>query len=267
MTSVRERGVALLRRSRLSAETRFLQAPLSDVRVTGCDTPPQTGVLDLITVAYNNRWAIEEQVRRLRANLRDPYRYTVLDNSSDPNERRAIEALCRREEVAHVGLPANPHREPSANHGLALTWAWQNFLRPRNSEFVGFLDHDVFPVRHTQVLSKVEPSGVYGYVQERQGIWYLWPGFCFFGRRVLEGVAVDFRPTPGLDTGGALWSGLYSRLNRLSVLEPSHEYEVIDEEGDVKVEYFDEWVHTINASNWMPADRRAAVVRKWLATI
>jgi hypothetical protein len=267
MRSVRQLGVAVRGRSRTLDETRFLQVPLSDVRVAHAETPPEAGVLDLVTVAYNSRWAIEEQIRRLRANLRDPFRYTVLNNSSRMSEREAIESLCDDEQVGHVSLPNNPGANPSTSHGLALTWAWRHFLAPRNAQYVGFVDHDVFPMRSTHVISRLGLSGVYGYQQERQGVRYLWPGFCFFERRVLEGVAVDFRPKPGLDTGGGLWPLVFSKLERSSVSEPIHRYETLSGEGDLKVEYFDEWLHTINASNWMPADSRAAFVRKWLEGI
>lgn len=267
MRSVRQLRAALRERSLVSAEERFLEVRLSDLRVANCDPPPVEGVLDLVTIAHNSSWAIEEQVKRLRANLHDPYRYSVLDNSSNPDERRAIEVLCAREGITYISLPPNPCRDPSASHGLALTWAWRSFLAPRNAQYAGFLDHDVFPMRSTHVISKLSPAGVYGYQQEHDGAWYLWPGFCFFESRTLQGISVDFRPAPGLDTGGALWSDLYSNLERSSVLEPVHRYETLDEPTDLKVEYFDEWVHTINASNWVPAASRTAFIRKWLASL
>lgn len=211
--------------------------------------------VDIITVAFNNDKVIRQQIRLLNKYILDSYYYTVADNSSDPTKQDEIAQICNQFEVSYIRLPRNPYNEisPSLSHGIALNWLYKNYVSPRKATFFGFIDHDIFPVRPTTIINYLKSSNVYGLVQEREQMWYLWPGFCFFSYAFVKGCKVDFMPIKGCDTGGGNWHPIYSSMNREMIPQVKHEYRSLrnggDPQGDL-VEYIGDWLHTFNASKW-----------------
>jgi hypothetical protein len=216
--------------------------------------------LDLVTVAYNNIQVVSEQIRLLRANLRDPFCHTVIDNSSDRPKGREIELLCAREKVPYVRMPRtySSAYDPSFSHASALNWAWANYLEPRSARHFGFLDHDVFPVRPTSLLECLHNQPVWGHLQISESRWYLWPGLCVFDAKWLAGRRLDFRPGPGFDVGGRLHDLLSPTLSQGDLEWPASSYERLREGGDIPQDHFyqmiGDWLHTLNASGWLPVD-------------
>jgi hypothetical protein len=224
--------------------------------------------LDLVTIAFNNSHVVSEQIRLMRANLRDPFSHTVADNSSDRSLSREIELLCARQQVSYVRLPhthSSPY-DPSSSHGRALNWAWRNYIAPRSAPYFGFLDHDVFPVRPTSLLQHLRDQPVWGHLQTRGSRWYPWPGLCVFDARWLGDRQLDFRPGRGFDVGGTLYDLLCPSLSRDSLEWPSMSYGRLREGGDTPqdgdipqddlYEMIGDWLHTINGSGWMPVQDR-----------
>jgi hypothetical protein len=211
-------------------------------------------VLDVVTVAFNNAALIEHQIRLLKDNLTDPHIYTVIDNSSRPEMRASIEALCARTGTAYVGLPANPFLgQPSLSHGAALNWTYRNYLLRRKARYWGSIDHDLFPVRRTSPVARLQACGLYGAPLRRGDTWYLWPGFCFFAAALTDGAAIDFMPGEGYDTGATLWRDLYSRLPQSARPTVSQRPIRLREGDNYQSDYaaeIDEWLHMINGSNW-----------------
>jgi len=228
----------------------------------------ETALVDLATIAFNNVAVIAEQARLLKKYLADPFAHTVFDNSSDPDCSQSIEAVCRSLDVGYIRLPRSPVATPSESHGLALTWAYRNHLAPRGADYFGFLDHDVFPIRQTRLIELVQDQGVAGHLQQRGDRWYLWPGFCFFARGLVGDLKLDFMPAPGVDTGGAIWEPLYSKLDRSALPQLPHRYEGLREGGDPQrdlVEYIGDWLHMINASGWKDSPGKQALFDELLS--
>ncbi len=218
--------------------------------------------LDLVAIACNNSHVVSEQIRLMRANLRDSFSYTVIDNSSDRSQGREIELLCGRQEIPYVRLPRtySSAYDPSSSHGRALNWAWTNYVLPRSANYFGFLDHDVFPMRPTSLLHHLRDQPVWGHLQTRGSRWYLWPGLCVFDAGWLGRQELDFMPGPGFDVGGRLYDLLHPLLSPESLAWPAMSYGDLREGGDVPqdhlYEVIDDWLHTINASGWMPVEGR-----------
>ncbi len=219
-----------------------------------CDNKPLTDKrkLDIATIAFNNEQVIAEQVRLLNKNLLDPYCYTVADNSCDPAKQELIMRICEELQVGYIKLPRNFYnrRAPSSSHGLALNWVYKNYIRPRQAHFFGFTDHDIYPTRPTSIIGFLEKSPVYGLIQEREEVWYLWPGFCFFKRDYIKDKDLNFMPSKRGDTGAGNWASVYSKLDKSKVPCLRHEYSQLGERENNLIEYIGDWLHTFNASNW-----------------
>lgn len=237
---------------------RFMHTRLDDLVRFNCTTLPLPGPdqIDLISVSFNNVHVVAHQIRLIQKYLQDPYVYTVADNSSDPHKRGAILQVCHEHGVSYMGLPSNPYTavDASMSHGAALNWLYHQYIRNRSARYFGFIDHDVFPTRPTRLIPEIPVRGVYGHIQERGNRWYLWAGFCFFGRDAVHGLDLDFLPCEGLDAGGRNWSRLYCRRNLVNLSRPSYECAKLREGSCRQADFYEmigDWVHTLNASYWM----------------
>jgi len=237
---------------------RFMHTLQDSIVTLNCGALPlsERDQIDLVSVAFDNVPVVAHQIRLIQKYLQDPHVFTVGDNSSDPQKRDALLALCEQHKVCYLRLPPNPYTgvDASVSHGAALNWLYHQYIRKRSARYFGFIDHDVFPIRPTRLIPEISVRGVYGHIQERGNRWYLWAGFCFFGRDAVRDVDLDFLPCEGLDTGGGNWSRLYCRLNRVNLSSPSYECAKLREgscrQADI-YEMIGDWVHTLNASSWM----------------
>jgi len=213
--------------------------------------------LDLYSIAFERTWLIEQQIRLLRKHLLDDFRYTVVDNSRDEASAQQIHALCGRWGVCY-------RRSPSAtySHHDALNFA-ATHARNEQREYIGFLDHDIFPTEPTSLIPLIDEAGFYGVGQRHgpSGHLYLWPGFCFFKRDWLgdrrlnfDGIRGDTKRDDG-DTGSANWP-LFAEEGWEHLYKPSHGYKAIREPDSYGLqswgyEVIGPWVHFSNGSHWM----------------
>ncbi len=211
--------------------------------------------LDIVTIAFNNDMVIEHQVRLLNKYLLDPYHYTIADNSSDPAKQEKIMQIAKKTDISYIFLPKNPFTgiDPSLSHGSALNWIFRNYIKHRKAKFFGFIDHDIFPVQPTRVVDSLQENPVYGLIQERGDVWYLWPGFCFFQHDYTKDKKINFMPSKACDTGGGNWKSIYSELDKSKIPQLKHKYDQLRKGGVARsdwVEYIGDWLHTFNASGW-----------------
>jgi len=223
-----------------------------------CDNKPVANPhkVDIVTVSFNNEQVITEQIRLLAKYLKDPYYYTVADNSSDQAKQEAIMRLCSKSGAGYIRLPKNPYskKAPSSSHGFALNWAYRNYIKSRRAAFFGFIDHDIYPIQPTSVVESLERTPAFGLVQERKDAWYLWPGLCFFARDYVKDKKIDFMPGKYGDTGSENWESLYTGLDKTKVPQLCHEYGHLREGDNAQSDWFEyvgDWLHTFNASCWL----------------
>lgn len=192
-------------------------------------------MIGIATISFKRLDLVEEQCRLMERFLEDDFRLHIIDNDS---------------RMHHEGL----------NDAVRILTALEY-------DYFGFLDHDVFPVRPTTLIDKIEETGFYGIGQRHPatGHLYLWPGFCFFSREWLAGRPLDFtgyrdgdKRNDG-DTGSGLWPLFvdedWSKLYRME-----HGYKPIrkpDSHGlqSWGYETFGDWLHFSNASHWMSVPR------------
>lgn len=212
-------------------------------------------MIALATISFNKPRLISEQIRLLWKNLEDPFRLTVFDNSSQPNAADEIERVCAAGGAEYRRLSTRMHHD-------GLNQAARELLS-EDDPYFGFLDHDIFPIRTTTLIDKIEEAGFYGVGQRHPatGHLYLWPGFCFFSRKWLDGRSLDFsgyrdgdRRNDG-DTGSMLWP-LFQDEDWEKLFRPSHQHRFIREPDGYGLQSFGyeeigDWVHFTNGSEWM----------------
>jgi hypothetical protein len=211
----------------------------------------------IASVAFNSPWTIGWQLRFVGRYLQNSA-FLVADNSTDPNARAAIAALCAGAGVPCIALPENPYKESrhaSRSHGLALNWIYRNVVRRLAPAAWGFFDHDLFPTRPFDPVDRLRGQLFYGDLEVRPGGRYLWPGYCLFARDADRDELLDFRQDwfQGLDTGGMNAALLERRadLDRLGLgtrrsIGPRRNLAVTIDE----IDWFDDCVHLGNASGW-----------------
>jgi len=245
-------------------ERDFYAIPFERCIHSSCDAEPlkDREILDIAAVAFNNAEVIGWQIQLVRKYLKDPHSYTVFDNSNDDQRSAEIRNICAAERAAYVRLPKN-HSTRTASHAVAMNWIYKNYLKRRNAEYFGFLDHDTFPTKDTGLVDMVRTQGFYGHLQERGRIWHLWAGFCFFKANMMP-KNLDFSngtiDGDVVEAGGMNWKKLYSKADRARVIFPSFRYEKIRESGNQSRSAIDEtmdsvgiigdWMHVFSSSGW-----------------
>ena len=257
--------------------TFFLSRKIHQLQHNNCSLMPLTDreSIDIITVAFNNEFLIEQQIRLIKKYVKDiNVYYTVADNSDNPEKRRLIQAICEKEQVGYIGLPKTLVRHGSYSHGMALNWMYANHISYRKPTVFGFIDHDLFPIQSYSILESIAKQDFYGKTVLRDnGMWYLWAGFCFFRFEKTKKYPLNFVPfmdgATYLDTGGSNYKAMYSNYNldKLATCKPTVEKSIRDGSNyhaDI-VHYIDEcWLHAINGSNWAKVAPKDDILRKML---
>ncbi len=206
----------------------------------------------LLTVAFNNFDAIKTQYTYLKRNILDPFTYVVVDNSSRSLVAKKLYCFCKQQDITYLQLKGNPYNEidGSKSHGLALNWAYDQYIKTDLPTYFGVIDHDIFPLKQTSIIKNLKSLPFYGQPQSRKNIWYLWPGYCFFNLKRLQAFNPDFSPRYGADAGSGNWSTIYKNYNQGDFPWPFHDYLVIDGGKGEVVELIDDWIHVIAGSGW-----------------
>ncbi len=246
-------------------------------------------MVHIVTIAWNISGLIECQYRLLTTYLQDPFKYTVVDNSTSEVH---LEDFCREHSIDYYRVPESTHKDLdwshiyhwNRHHGQALEWAWNNiFLEDKSSDVVGFLDHDLMPIAFTSIENKVK--GVYGWRRYGHEVgtpkgdkWYLWPGFSFYRLDYIKqfppmSFDMGWRPDGSLwgDTGAGDYESVFSR-----VPEEYVEEEVFIRQGfspDYKKWQMDmrsfhrasDWVHLASPIHWDSV--KYETVQKMLSSI
>ncbi len=98
-----------------------------------------------------------------------------------------------------------------------MNWVHRNILSRADTEYFGFLDHDVFPLRAVSYRDLIRQQRSYGTFQTAQRYRFYWPGLCFFATDYFRHGGANFLPvmfgeTYG-DTGAGNWSRHYRQLD------------------------------------------------------
>lgn len=232
-------------------------------------------IVDIYTIAFNNEDVICSQYMLLKKNFKDPFNYTVADNSNIIEKQKKIFEFCKKNNISYVKVKQRLF--PRMKHPDAINWIYHNYIKHRKANYVGILDHDVFPIKPVEIIKYLQEVPLYGLIQTRNDKWYLWPGFNFFRFDFLMNKKIDFSTCSELnmDTGGTNWYSLYKDFDRNKLIPVDQSYKNIRTGIDLKfpegnaqsdlIEFFDEkWIHTICASGWTEIGNKNQVVKNIL---
>ena len=274
-------------RTRQVRASRFYRSGSEDSAVTQAISATRGKSALIVTVAFNRPDLIQWQGALLKKYFRDPYHYLVVDNSSSEESRSAISEACRAMGAGYLPLPPNPMREASQSHGVALNWVHRNVVERSAAGYIGYLDHDIFPIRDVSYRSVCESQGAYGFVQRASDFSFFWPGLFFFSKDFFQSGSADFLPVEisdvYLDTGGGNWGMCHSQLvggearfiEHVNVwaAQPAMRFSIQSEEQWALQEsaftIFDHsWIHMVNGSNWAEVniDKKTLLLREILTT-
>jgi len=255
----------------------FLRKEIKQTLHFNCDIK-QDNYVCIITIAFDNEFLIEQQIRLVKKYIEDKnYIYVIADNSPTSTKRKLIQSICKGEKVGYISLPQNPfnslHKKPSYSHGLSMTWMYNNFIKLMKPTVFGFIDHDLFPISPYSVFERINNQDFFGRMIDREKGWYLWAGFCFFNYKKTETYKLNFLPykveNVYLDTGGSNFPVLYSKYQKedFAFCKPVVEKSI--REGNCYhsdfVHFIDEsWLHTINGSNWAKVDSKENILKELL---
>lgn len=235
--------------------------------------PDLAGRRVIFTVAFNKPWLIELMILSTARHMPD-WSLVVLDNSSKPDLRSEIAALCAAGGVVYADLPRNPEWNPNRSHGISLNWAVRRVVREAAPARFGFLDHDCFPFRRTTALDMLDEQPLYGWWRASpylKGAWSIWPGYCFYDWATLRDHAFDFSHDQSIpmDTGGMNWRRVYSRLDitgyRFATSEFRPQFLGPDDEMPAQV-FDDQFVH-LGAVGHRPEAPRKNYLRNAVAFV
>jgi len=237
-----------------------------------------------ITIAFNNVFLIEQQTRLMKKYIKDEnFVYIIADNSNSKEKRKKIENLCQKEKIEYVSLPFNWFQRVdvkySYSHGLSMAYVYHNIVKKLKPKYFGYLDHDIFPINNYSVVEKIQSQDFFGRLIDRtpekskKSIWYLWAGFCFLKFDAVKNLNISFYPciVDGvyLDTAGSIYMSLYKNysLNELYLGEPLMEkyFREGDNYHSDLLHFIDnDWIHTINGSNWKKVKDKNDFLKEFL---
>jgi hypothetical protein len=210
-------------------------------------------------IAFEQSWALDWQLGMARRHL-PGLALAVFDNSRTPAARADIAGICSAHGVPCLGLPGHRTRHANRSHGMAMSWVFERFVRRLELQAFGFLDHDLVPVRPTDLFHGIARQPVYGVLNAgRHAYWNLWAGYCTFQGGTFQGGRFPGEAIPGtganflydfsrgLDTGGRNWPAIYARLDRTAIGFAPREFVALhlrDAGPRCEVELIDgAWVH------------------------
>jgi hypothetical protein len=253
---------------------RFLNISLTEIESLNLPPAGTSHELHLVTFTYNNELLLPYQLKLLKKYLKDDFILVVADNSPLREKRDAIKHFCEKENVTYLSMPENPFNVGSNSHAICLNWICRNYYPRYKPAYIGFIDHDIYPVAAHKLTDMLNRQPVYGHLQMRGGGWYLWAGYCFFNAGQVNVKDLDFMPCDingeHADTGGANWKIVYSGLSKKDLYFPEHSYIQL-RAGDIpqssQMEKIDNWIHSFNGSYWMSVPPKENVLFSYLDSL
>jgi hypothetical protein len=212
--------------------------------------------VELFVIGFGRPDLLYHQHRLIKKYLKDDFGMCLVDNSKD-GDSPAMIAMCEKIGIGYMRSPSEKRLHPEALNFVS------EHCRRRRHRFWGVLDHDIFPRRSVSLIDKIKKAGFYGIGQAHTPTQshYIWPGFCFFSRKWLQGRVPNFDGIRGerkRDDGdcGSMLAPLFTEDDWKNLVRSEHGYGYIRPQDHYGLqsfgyEFIDGWIHMTNASHWM----------------
>lgn len=215
----------------------------------------------IFTVGFGRPELLYHQKRLLDKYFDEEFGLCLIDNTPGIM-RNKMETTCRDNGIGYLHTPYTPGSKFGHNDGLNFA---VEQLKNTDAEYIGFLDADIFPRKHTTISHKIAKAGFYGICQEHKptGSKYVWPGFFWVSREWLGDRKLNFDgikshdPRLNGDCGSMnhpLWDDSdWQKMPLIgfgygSIRAPYKENENAQSWG---YEIIDDWIHFMNSSHWL----------------
>jgi hypothetical protein len=202
-----------------------------------------------IVIAFEQPWALNFLLEMAQKNLMDT-QIIVCDNSKKISARTEIEAICQKNKISYLALPNNITRHVNRSHGLAMSWAYENIVKPLKPRLFAFFDHDLIPVSPIYLEERLNAQDFFGQRNKgKYGYWSLWAGYCIFNYAKVKDKKLNFLYdfSRDLDTGGRNWETLYKHYDPQHLRFSNHvkqSFQLPDIAIQELVEIVDDrWIH------------------------
>jgi hypothetical protein len=204
-------------------------------------------------VQFNKSGLLREQINRIKRYLllarEDILNISIGDNSTIHEERRVNKFICDELGARYLNYDMSDG-DPSMHHSMALNALYQTSMEEEN-DFSLFIDHDTFLFAPTNIAYDCRDKHFAGTGQAKIGQMYLHPNTILINNKFVPRQVVDFRPCPGMDTGGRL-AEYIGTLKTSDILHLKFEYGDFNYEGtnDIYEIIGGSFMHFIKGSNW-----------------
>ena len=195
----------------------------ADKIVLPSDWIPENRGAVVFSIAFNKSVCVEVMIESWKLHARNTD-LVIVDNSSKPQAREEIEALCAINNLPYIGLPKNPEWNQNRSHALSMNWVYYNLVLNWKPQFFGYLDHDCFPFALFDLSETMEKFDLFGnkrFPKSRKfNQWNLWAGFCFYRLCRIQKININFTHSIelNLDTGGGNYNSLYRYIRDWEVI-------------------------------------------------
>jgi hypothetical protein len=142
-------------------------------------------MLNIYSIQYNKPSFIELQKKSFDR-FAGPYNFTVIDNSIEEIISHQIKNICLENNLKIIQTLNKFDSRQNGLHGFSHEIGINTFLnelknKHDRNDIVMLLDHDVFLISDlSKILKLIEESSILTIKQERQHIYYIWPGLVIF---------------------------------------------------------------------------------------
>jgi hypothetical protein len=170
-----------------------------------------------IVVAFEQPWALNWLLQASKQNLIETT-VLVFDNSRKMTARTDIQQVCEQNGTAYLALPPNSTKHVNRSHGMAMSWIYENVIKPIDPSLFVFLDHDLIPLEPVDFRERLGQQPFFGRrggSKRKPQYWSIWAGYSVFAMDFVRNKPLNFLYdfSRGLDTGGRNWDCLFSHFN------------------------------------------------------
>ena len=171
--------------------------------------------LSIFSPVVNFPQFLELQCIQFQENLTCDYRLFAIDDSKDPDISNEFMRICEMYDATYIKNMNSNVAGPSASHANAIQYALDNIIyRSCMDDVVFLVDSDCFLMEKFDMVNYMEDKVISSYMQSREDVNYLWPGFTLLNMPKLKEMSGRPRFFPGsfggqlCDTGGESYNFL-----------------------------------------------------------